>query len=68
MSSLVQLMKGAVKSNTVQINSILAAVWMAISQSEIVTSNPEAVAIFGAISAIANIFLRFKTKVPVVDR
>lgn len=68
MSTFVKFLKGAASSNTVQINSILLAVWAAISNSEMVTSNPEALAIVGAVQAIVNIFLRFKTKVPISQR
>ena len=68
MSSFVKFLKNAASSNTVQVNSILLAVWAAIAQSDFVTTNPEATAIVGAIQAIVNIFLRFKTKVPISER
>lgn len=62
------IMRGALRSNTVQVNGILAAIWAALGSSETVTSNPEYTAIFGGIAAIVNIFLRFKTKTPLAER
>jgi hypothetical protein len=68
MSKFLQLLKGAAKSNTVQVNSLLAIIWSAGLNSEMIQSNPEYTVVLGGISAIINIFLRFKTKKPIAER
>jgi len=68
MSTLVKLLTGAVKSNTVQFNSIVLAIFAALSQSEWIQSKPEYAAILGGIAAAVNLFLRAKTKVPLAER
>lgn len=67
-STFLDIMKGALKSNTVQVNSLLAIIWSAVLNSEMIQSNPEYTAVLGGISAIINIFLRFKTKKPLAER
>lgn len=61
-------MQGALKSNTVQVNSLLGIIWAAVLNSEMIQSNPEYTAILGGVSALINIILRFKTKKPLEDR
>jgi len=68
MSNFLNILLGAAKSNTVQVNTFLAIIWTALGQSDIITSNPEYAAIFGGISAIINILLRFKTSLPLSER
>ena len=68
MSTLVKLITGAAKSNTVQFNAIMLAIWTAIAQSEFIRSNPEYAAIIGGIQAVINLILRAKTKQPLTNR
>lgn len=68
MSKFLQLLKGAAKSNTVQVNSLLAIIWSAVINSEMIQSNPEWTAILGGVSALINVFLRFKTSKPLSER
>lgn len=68
MSNFLKLIKGAAKSNTVQINAILLAIWAAVLESEMIQSNPDLVAILAGVQAIINIVLRFKTKKPLAER
>jgi len=68
MSTFLQLIKGAAKSNTIQINAILLAVWAAVMNTDMIQSNPDLVQIMAGVSALVNILLRFKTKVPVSSR
>lgn len=68
MSSFMKAIVGAAKSNTVQFNTIMLAIWTAIYQTEFVQSNPEYVAILGGIQAVVGLFLRGKTKVPLTQR
>lgn len=67
-SSFLRVLLGAAKSNTVQVNSILAVIWGAVLNSELITSNPEYTAILGGVSALINIFLRMKTDKPLSER
>jgi len=68
MSTFLTLIKGAAKSNTVQINGILFAIWSAVMNTEMIQSNPDLVQIMAGVSALVNIILRFKTKVPISER
>lgn len=68
MSTFVQLLKGAVKSNTVQVNSLLLAIWAAVMNTDMIQSNPDLVQIMAGLSALVNIILRFKTKKPLAER
>ena len=68
MSSLVRLIKGALKSNTVQVNGVLLAIWTAIMNTEMIQSNPDLVQIMAGVSALVNILLRFKTSKPLSQR
>jgi hypothetical protein len=68
MSKFLQLLKGAAKSNTVQINGILLAIWAAVLNSETIQANPDMVQIMAGVSALVNILLRFKTKKALADR
>lgn len=68
MSSFVQLLKGAAKSNTVQINGILLAIWAAVMNTEMIQSNPDLVQIMAGVQALVNILLRFKTSKPLSER
>lgn len=67
-SSFVRSLLGALKSNTVQVNSIFAAIWGALVNSELVQNNPEYVAIAAGVQAVLNILLRFKTDKPLAER
>lgn len=64
----IELIRSAARSNTIQFNGILAAVLLAIRDSEFVQSNPDYVAIVAGVAAIVNLFLRAKTKVPLSER
>lgn len=68
MSTFVKLLKGAAKSNTVQINAILLAIWTAVMNTELIQSNPDLVQIMAGVQAVINILLRFKTKKPLSER
>jgi len=68
MSKFLQLITGAAKSNTVQVNSILLAIWTAVINTEMIQSNPDLVQVMAGVSAIINIILRFKTKKPIAER
>lgn len=68
MSTFVKLLKGAAKSNTVQINAILLAIWTAVMNTELIQSNPDLVQIMAGVQAVVNILLRFKTKKPLSER
>lgn len=68
MSRFVKLITGAVRSDTMKFNGILAAVWAALYQSDLIQTNPEYVAIFGGISALVGLFLRAKTSKPLTER
>lgn len=68
MSTFLKLITHAAKSNTVQINSILFAIWAAVMNTEMIQSNPDLVQIMAGVSALVNILLRFKTKVPISER
>lgn len=67
-SSLVRTLLGSLRSNTVQVNGLLAVIWGALLNSEMIQSNPEYTAIMGGISALINILLRFKTSKPLSER
>ena len=64
----IDLVKGSVRSNTVQVNSIILAIWSAIQGSEFVQSNPDIASIMVGVTAVVNLFLRFKTKKPISQR
>ena len=68
MSKFLTLLKGAAKSNTVQVNSLLLAIWAAVMNTDMIQSNPDLVQIMAGVSALVNIFLRFKTKKPLSER
>jgi hypothetical protein len=68
MSTFVQLLQGASKSNTIQFNAIILAIFTALSQSEFIQSNPQWAAILGGASAFINLLLRGKTKVSLSER
>lgn len=68
MSKFLQLIKGAAKSNTVQINAILLAIWAAVMNTDMIQSNPDLVQIMAGVQALVNIILRFKTKKPLAER
>lgn len=68
MSKFLELIKGAARSNTVQINAILLAVWTAVMNSEIIQANPDLVQVMAGVQALVNIILRFKTKKPLSER
>ena len=61
-------LRGLISSNTVQVNAAFFAAWTAFYGSDLVQANPELLAVFGVIQAIANVLLRIKTKVPVSER
>lgn len=70
MSKLSDLLGGMLRSNTMQFNFGAAILWFlgALSESELLTDNPEWMAILGGVTAIVNIFLRAKTKKPLAER
>lgn len=68
MSKFLQLIKGAAKSNTVQINAILLAIWAAVMNTDMIQSNPDLVQIMAGVQALVNIILRFKTTKPLAER
>lgn len=68
MSTFVKLLKGAVKSNTVQVNSLLLAIWAAVMNTDMIQSNPDLVQVMAGVSALVNILLRFKTSKPISER
>ena len=70
MSRLSNLLKGTLKSNTVQFNFGVAVLWFlgVLSDASFVTDNPQTTAVLGGIVALVNLFLRAKTKKPLKDR
>lgn len=68
MSTFSQLIRGAARSNTVQLNSIFLMIWAALGTSDLVQNNPDLAAVFAGVQAVVNILLRFKTKVPLDQR
>ena len=68
MSKLVQLLKGAAKSNTIQFNAIFLAVLTALLQTDFIQSNPDYLAIMAGINAVVNILFRGKTDKPLSQR
>ena len=68
MSKFLNLVLGAAKSNTVQINSLFLVLWQAVIDSQMIQSNPELVKIMVGLQAVANILLRFKTSKPLSQR
>lgn len=68
MSKFLQIIKGAAKSNTVQVNAIFLAIWAAFVNTDFVQSNPDLVQIVAGIQAVINILLRFKTDKPLSQR
>lgn len=68
MSSFLTFVKQAAKSNTVQVNSLLLAIWTAVMNTEMIQSNPDLVQVMGGVMALVNILLRFKTKKPISER
>lgn len=70
MSKLSDLLGGMLRSNTMQFNFGAAILWFlgALSESELLTDNPEWMAILGGVTAVVNIFLRAKTKKPLAER
>lgn len=67
-SSFLRLLKGAAKSNTVQVNAILLAIWTAVVNTDMIQSNPDLVQVMAGIQALVNILLRFKTKKALAER
>lgn len=63
-----ELIKRASRSNTIQINSLLLAVWTALLQTDFIQSNPDYLAIMAGIQSVVNILLRFKTSKPISER
>lgn len=68
MSKLLQIMLGAAKSNTIQVNGIFLAIWSALVSSDFIQSNPDFVQIVVGIQAVINLLLRFKTDKPLSQR
>lgn len=67
---MLELLKGAAKSNTVQFNVAAAALWMlgALMGADFVKSNPDMVAILAGVQGLINILLRMKTSKPLSER
>lgn len=68
MSTFVKLLKGAARSNTIQVNAVLLAIWSAVMNTDMIQSNPDLVQVMAGLQALANILLRLKTKLPVSER
>lgn len=68
MSTFVKLLKGAARSNTIQVNAVLLAIWSAVMNTDMIQSNPDLVQVMAGLQALVNIFLRLKTKLPVSER
>jgi len=67
-SSFLRVILGGLRSNTVQVNGLLAVIWSALLNSDMITSNPEYTAILGGVSALVNIILRAKTDKALSER
>ena len=67
-----KLIRGALKSNTVQMNGGFLGILFALMQSDIfndiVSKNPEWAAIALGVQSLLNIFMRAKTKKPLAER
>lgn len=70
MSKLLQLLKGAAKSNTVQFNGAAIVLWLLSQLGEVnfITDNPEYSALLAGAVALVNLLLRFKTSKPLSER
>lgn len=72
MSTFLQILKGSLKSNTVQAGGLFLAIWTAVFQSEFlqeaISDNPEYAAIAGGINAIVMLLLRAKTTKALSER
>lgn len=68
MSRFLELVIGAAKSNTIQINSLFLVLWQTLIDSQMIQSNPELVKVMVGLQAVVNILLRFKTKVAISQR
>jgi len=67
-SSFLRTLLGAAKSNTMRGNGLLAVVWGALIQSDLITSNPEYVTIAAAVSVLFNMFMRTRTDKALSER
>ena len=67
-----KLLRGALKSSTMQVNGGILGILLMLLQSDafntIVSKNPEWVAIALGVQSVVNILLRIKTKKPLAER
>jgi hypothetical protein len=72
MSFLGRLLRGAMKSSTVQVNGGFLGILLMLMQSDafngIISKNPEYAAIALGVQSLLNIILRAKTKKPLTER
>lgn len=61
-------LKGLLRSNTVQINALILAVWTALINTDMIQSNPDLVQVMVGVQALINILLRLKTTKPISNR
>lgn len=65
---MLDLLKGLLRSNTVQINALILAVWTALINSDMIQANPDIVQIMVGVQSLINILLRMKTNKPIKER
>jgi hypothetical protein len=67
---MLDLLKGSLKSTTVQFNLAATALWVlgVVMASDFVRSNPDYLAIAAGVQGIVNVLLRFKTSKPLSER
>jgi len=66
--SFLRSLLGATRSNTMRGNGLLAIVWGALIQSDLITSNPEYVVLTSAVTILFNMFMRTRTSKPLSKR
>lgn len=67
-SSFLRSLLGATRSNTMRGNGLLAIIWGALIQSDLITSNPEYVVLTSAVTILFNMFMRTRTSKPLSKR
>lgn len=65
---MVDFLKGLFRSNTVQINALIIAIWTALINTDMIQSNPDLVQVMVGVQALINILLRLKTTKPINQR
>ncbi len=67
---MLDMLKGAAKSSTVQFNLAATVLWVlgVVMASDFVRDNPDYLAIAAGVQGLVNVLLRFKTSKPLAER